>query len=121
MRRLILAGAVVLAACGTPQAGDKCDTTGFLCSGAGAALECKLGQWVLLPCRGGAGCQRTGDTVTCDMTLNIEGDACASTAEGRGLCSSDSRSTLECRDGILKTTNMCRSCMVSNGQVVCQP
>ena len=121
MRRLALLAVFALSACGTPQAGDKCDTSGFLCSGTSAALECKLGSWVLLPCRGATGCLREGDTIKCDMQGNAEGDACASTAEGRGLCTSDNLGTLECREGTLKKTNTCRSCTVVNEQVVCQP
>ena len=121
--RLALISAVLLlaAACGTPKAGYKCDTTGFLCADASNALECKLAAWVSLPCKGSAGCKRDADLVRCDMTANVEGDNCASTAEGKGLCTSDNLGTLECRDGKLVKTNNCRSCTVSGETVVCQP
>ncbi len=107
--------------CGTPKAGDTCNVTGFLCENSTAALECKVGKWVSLPCKGPNGCQRDGDRVKCDMTGNVEGDNCASTAERKGLCTSDGKATLECIDGVLKKTNVCRTCMVSGETVVCQP
>ena len=99
--------------------GDSCDQTGFLCENPTAALECRLGKWTLLPCRGPLGCQRTGDTIKCDMSGNAEGDACASTAEGKGLCTVDGKATLECRQGSLVKTNTCTSCSVSGEQVIC--
>ena len=108
-------------ACGAPKAGDKCDTTGFLCADGSSALECKLGAWVQLPCKGGGGCKREAELIKCDMTGNEDGDACASTAEGKGLCTRDNLGTLECHDGVLKKTNTCRSCTVSGETVVCQP
>lgn len=109
------------AACGSPKAGDKCDTTGFLCADGATALECKLQAWVSLPCKGTNGCKREADLVKCDMTGNEENDKCASTAEGKGLCTKDNLGTLECRDGALVKTNTCRSCAVSGETVVCQP
>lgn len=108
-------------ACGSPKAGDTCDTTGFLCESKTVALECKVGAWVSLPCKGPGGCAREGDTVKCDMSLNVEGDECASSAEGKGLCTSDGLATLECRDGKLVKTNTCRTCTVTGDQVICQP
>jgi len=117
----VLSVSLLASACGSPKAGDKCDTTGFLCESTTAALECKVGAWVSLPCKGPGGCTRNGDTVKCDMSGNVEGDACASTAEGKGLCTSDGLGTLECRDGKLVKTNTCRSCTVTGDQVICQP
>jgi hypothetical protein len=123
MRRLLLLlpAALFLFACGSPKAGDKCSTNGFLCQDGANALECKLGSWVQLPCRGSSGCTKSGDTVQCDMTADLEGDNCASSAEGKGLCTADGTATLECRDGKLVKTNTCRTCTVQNDQVVCTP
>jgi hypothetical protein len=120
-RSLIVAVLPLLAACGGAKAGDKCDTTGFLCENATNALECKLGAWVELPCKGTTGCERSGEVVKCDMSGNVENDACASSAEGKGLCTQDGLATLECRDGKLVKTNDCRSCTVTGETVVCQP
>lgn len=122
MRHLLLVSLFAsLFACGTPKAGDSCNVTGFLCASGTAALECKVGKWVELPCKGTLGCKREGDVVKCDMTGNVENDACASSAERKGLCTSDGKATLECIDGVLKKTNTCRTCMVSGETVVCQP
>jgi hypothetical protein len=116
----------LLPACGTPKAGDKCDTAGFLCESSASAMECKLGVWVSLPCKGPGGCVREGDTVKCDMSGNTAGDACASSAAGKGLCTPDGTATLECREDmngnlVLVKTNTCRSCTVQGDQVICQP
>lgn len=116
-----LVAVAVSSGCGQPKAGDRCDTTGFLCSSPTSALECRVGTWVTLPCRGTNGCKRQADVVSCDMTGNAEGDACASTAEAKGLCTTDGKGTLECRDGTLVKTNTCRTCTVSGDTVVCQP
>lgn len=107
--------------CGTPAAGESCTSTGFLCESAASALECKVGKWTSLPCKGTNGCKREGEVVKCDMTGNAENDACASSAEGKGLCTSDNLGTLECRDGKLVKTNTCRSCTVNGDTVTCQP
>jgi hypothetical protein len=121
-RLFVVASALfVLAACGGTRAGDKCTTTGFLCQDSATALECKVGAWVALPCKGSNGCKRTTDLITCDMSGNEAGDLCASTAEAKGICTKDGLGTLECRDGALVKTNTCRSCSISGDTVVCQP
>lgn len=125
MRRLVLSAVALtlpmLVACGGAAEGAKCDTNGFLCSDATAALECKNGVWVKLPCKGTGGCKREGDVIKCDMSANEENDNCASSAQGRGLCTKDMKGTLECREGKLVKTNSCRSCTVTGDQVVCSP
>lgn len=118
---LAVAALSLLASCGQPKAGDKCDVSGFLCADAATALECKAGGWVSLPCRGPNGCARSGDSVKCDMTGNLEGDNCASSADTKGLCTADGTGTLQCYDGKLQKTNTCRSCSVSGDNVVCNP
>lgn len=122
MRSLLLVTvsvALMTAACGGAKAGEDCNQTGFLCADATSALECRVGKWTTLPCRGPSGCQRTGDTIKCDMSNNNENDACASTAEGKGLCTQNGTATLECRQGVLVKTNTCTSCTVSGDQVIC--
>ena len=104
-----------------PKLGEPCSAAGFSCEAAATALECKLGNWVALPCRGPGGCSKANGTVSCDMTGSLAGDACASSAEGRGLCTADGLGTLECRDGVFLKTNTCRTCSVSGGLVTCQP
>lgn len=124
MGRLLALSSIVLAlfaaGCGGTAAGDACNKNGFLCASASAALECKGGFWVSLPCRGPTGCTRVADTIKCDMTQNNAGDNCASTAEGKGLCNAIGTATLECRSGVLVQTNTCKTCSVSGDQVVCQ-
>jgi hypothetical protein len=111
--------ALGLIGCGGAKAGEACDQAGFLCETATAALECRVGKWTSLPCRGPGGCTRSGDTIKCDMSGNSENDPCASTAEGKGLCTANGTATLECRQGTLVKTNTCSTCTVSGDQVVC--
>jgi hypothetical protein len=117
---LFLTPALLLAACGTPQIGSSCSETGFLCDNSTNAMECITGKWTELPCRGVGGCAVASGQVTCDMSGDVAGDACASTAEGLGLCTAAGTATLECRNGTLVQTNVCTSCAVTNGQVTCQ-
>lgn len=132
MRRSWLAVVVCvvpLFGCGGPKAGASCDTTGFICADANTALECQSNLWLALPCRGPAGCKKVTDTITCDMSLNLENDACAVVAQGKGLCTPDGKAQLECRvvttGGVasvkLQKTSDCRTCSVQAEQVVCQP
>ncbi len=126
MRRLAflaLASSISLLACGGAAEGGKCNTNGFLCADSTAALECRGSLWVKLPCKGANGCKQAGDVVSCDMSGNVEGDACASSAQGKGLCTADGKGTLECRfpEGVLKKTNTCRTCTVTGDQVTCTP
>ena len=116
----LLSSALLFAGCGpSGKAGEPCDKVGFLCQDAATALECRNGAWVALPCKGAGGCAVSGGNVQCDMNGNTAGDACASTAEGKGLCSADKKATLECRSGALVQTNVCASCSTTADQVVC--
>jgi len=103
------------------NAGGSCSGSGYLCGDSATALECTMSAWRPLPCRGPGGCARSGNTVTCDMNGSLEGDACASSAEGRGLCTVDGLGTLECRSGTLVKTNTCRMCREEMGQIICTP
>ncbi len=107
--------------CGSSAAGSSCKATGFLCESAGSALECQSNLWTSLPCKGPNGCKREGDVVKCDMTGNVEGDACATSAENKGICAKDGTAALECRSGKLVKTMTCRSCAVMGDFVTCTP
>lgn len=107
--------------CGSPKAGDKCNSTGFFCADLTTALECRSGVWVSLPCKGKGGCVRDADLIRCDMSGNAVGDNCATSAEAKGLCAQDGLSTLECRDGKLVRTSTCTSCSVASEEIRCTP
>jgi hypothetical protein len=113
-------GSLLLAACGQ-SAGDNCEGAGFVCQEEALALECRGGVWREIPCRGPLGCRETDDAVRCDVSGNRDGDACASSAEGRGLCRSDKKAVLECRQGVLEETATCSDCTEENNEVVCAP
>lgn len=125
MNRSLLAavsvvGSLLFAGCGQ-SAGDSCDGSGFICQEDVLALECRNGTWREVPCRGPLGCRETDDDVRCDTSNNRAGDACASSAEGKGVCRSDGLAILECRQGVLEETASCSACTVSGGNVSCQP
>lgn len=107
--------------CALPKAGDPCGSTGFFCADQTTALECKLGAWRELPCRGPTGCHRFGSQVNCDMRGNLVGDSCAASAEGYALCNATGDGTLECRLGELIPGNPCKACSVFGSRVLCQP
>ena len=107
--------------CGSPKPGEKCDTSGFFCADSRSALECRNGSWVSLPCKGTGGCARDTDVIRCDMSGNVVGDLCATSAEAKGLCAPDGLSVLECRDGKIEKTSSCSSCEVVGDQISCTP
>ena len=115
----LLIGSLLLSACGT-KAGDSCEGSGYMCASEEAALECRDKVWRELPCRGASGCGESGDSITCDMSGNVEGDACAASAEGRGLCTADGKAILECRMGTLVKSRTCNTCTESGGFANCQ-
>ena len=124
MNRLLallpLVGFLFLSGCGGPDVGDSCTSSGYVCRDDKEALECRAGQWRALPCRGGLGCQDSSGGIRCDTSANRAGDACALSAEGRGLCRDDGLALLECRMGVLVETQVCVSCAPSGSQLVCQ-
>ncbi len=117
---LPLLGSLVLSACGV-KAGDKCQGHDYTCSSDAESLECRDKVWRALPCRGPAGCTERNQTVHCDLTGNVEGDACAASAEGRGLCTADGKAVLECRMGQLVQIRTCGTCTMDSTRVNCQP
>ncbi len=117
----VLVSAFLLGACGGPDAGDSCNTNGFVCGDDKTVLECTSGKWRSIPCRGAGGCSVNNNRVSCDVTRNQAGDACASANEGQGICHPNGSATLECRNGVFVQTNTCSSCTVSGERVVCTP
>ncbi|QSQ26969.1 hypothetical protein JY651_19515 [Pyxidicoccus parkwayensis] len=113
-------GSLLFAGCGQ-KAGDSCEGSGFICQEDVLALECRSGTWREVPCRGPLGCRESADAVRCDTSNNQAGDACASSAEGKGVCRRDGLAVLECREGVLVETATCSSCTVQGDQVTCQP
>src|SRR5688572_25249106 len=109
--------AFALFGCGSPAEGGECDNpTVFGCKDAASALECRDGLWVSVPCKGAAGCTTSEGDVLCDLSANAAGDGCPAIHEGKGQCSADGRSTLECRGGTFQQTNTCSTCSVQQEQ-----
>jgi hypothetical protein len=117
---LPLLGSLVLSACGV-KAGDSCEGGGYTCSSETEALECRDKEWRALPCKGPSGCTEDDQTVSCDLRGNVEGDTCAASAEGRGLCTADGKAVLECRMGTLVQVKTCGTCTMDTARVICQP
>lgn len=120
-RSVLVLLAAVAVGCGPPGVGDKCSATGFACADNLTALECYGGVWRAVPCRGPAGCSRTGETVKCDVSGNQSGDACATTMVRTGICATDLKSSLICdpTDLAFKVASTCRTCTVEDMKVKC--
>lgn len=116
----MLLGSLLLSACGA-KAGDACSGSGYLCSSEKEALECRDKVWRTLPCKGGGGCTESGDSISCDMRGNVDGDACAASAEGSGMCTANGKAVLECRQGTLVQVKLCSVCTMDATRVTCQP
>ncbi len=124
----VAAVATLLSACGGPKAGTNCDKLGYLCADKDTALECRqtsatygTKEWVELPCKGPDGCRATGSEVSCDVSGSVEGDACATSMEGKGLCAADGKKAYVCRSGTFVVASVCQTCSVQSGEVICQP
>ena len=116
----LLLGSLLLSACGA-RPGDSCKGGGYVCVSEIEAMECRDAVWRVLPCRGPAGCEESGNTVRCDLSANLPRDACAASAEGRGICTADGKGVLECRLGLLEQVRTCGSCSMDDARVTCQP
>ncbi len=116
----VLLASLLLPACGV-KAGDSCEGGGYTCASEKTALECRDQKWRTLHCRGPSGCTEAGQTINCDMNGNVEGDACAQSAEGRGLCTADGKAMLECRMGLLVRVRECGVCSMDSARVSCLP
>ncbi len=112
---------VALTACGSAQAGDDCNTNGYACEDPRTALECVGNRWKAIPCRGDNGCEVKNDRVTCDVSRNQAGDACAISNEGQAICHITGTAMLECRSGAFVQTKTCSSCVVAGDEVSCAP
>jgi hypothetical protein len=119
----MLACVLVSVSCGSARVGEVCNTSGYLCLDVTTMLECRSRYWVALPCRGPGGCNRAGNTLTCDMSLNLADDACATNGDARtiGMCTRDGKGTLVCLDGKLVKADVCKSCAVKGDVVTCEP
>lgn len=117
---LLALAAVLFTACG-PTAGDKCKGLVFTCDSDTVALECRDDVWRAVPCRGTDGCKAQDGKVSCDVSKNQAGDACAQSQEGEAICTPDGRGVLECRQGLLVLTRSCSSCSRTSTQLVCNP
>jgi hypothetical protein len=126
MKRHLLTAAFALTllgqvACGGREApGEACGGPGYACLDAATALECRSSRWVSIPCRGPEGCTE-GDVIHCDMSLNVEGDPCPTSASLKGMCTADGTATLECRVGTFVKTNACSTCVSSGQRLTCTP
>jgi hypothetical protein len=116
----LMIGSLLLSACGV-KAGDSCSGGGYTCASETEALECRDKEWRTLQCRGASGCSEAEGTINCDMMGNVAGDACAASAEGRGLCTADGKAVLECRMGVLVQVKTCGTCAMDSTRVICQP
>lgn len=119
---LALLGAILLGACTKPKEGDACKPEGKqVCTGKDSSLVCVDAKWVVLPCRGAAGCSGTGDAVECANNGYLSGEPC-SISEDDHECSVDHKSQLKCDGKKWKTVDKClgpKACTTSASEVHC--
>jgi hypothetical protein len=108
-----------LAAC-TPRAGDPCKPGKESCADRKTALACLGGRVTSVPCRGPAGCTRTGEVTSCDNAIAVEGDPCPS--DDDNACSLQGDALLVCRGGRFGVAERCRGergCKVALDRATC--
>jgi len=118
----ILAVALSLVACSSPEAGDTCSPDGSgTCSSNTEALFCESGTLRAIPCSGATGCIDDNDRVACDFSRALAGQACPRAVENQGQCATGQPdNALVCTSGTW-TTRTCKGCALQGGNVVCQP
>lgn len=91
--------------------GDKCTSEGKAqCTSATAALLCRGGTLVDLPCRGKSGCTRVEPAI-CDDDVAIAGDDCvepAAASDQNLACTADGTTLLVCKGGKFAVAAKCR-------------
>ena len=80
----------------------------LLCEPAEAGGQPGSTAWVEVPCRGGRGCGRRGETDECDDTLALEGDACPLDPPLDYACTPDRSRALACKEGRFSLWRACR-------------
>ncbi|MEZ4300694.1 MAG: hypothetical protein R3B70_37510 [Polyangiaceae bacterium] len=118
-------GLVALATAGCkgdpPKAGDTCSAGRAACQDPKTELVCDDGKFFAAPCKGASGCATAGDTVTCDISGNAEGDVCPKSGEDDSACTADKKSRVSCNGGKYHV-EPCRGpdgCKASGGTVEC--
>jgi len=104
-----------------PQAGDPCPPQGGgYCVSTTSALLCDRNRLELFQCRGPYGCSPGNG---CDRSKAAPGDACQTTWEGAGACSSvDQHVMVQCVRGIWTYYMSCGAqwCVYSPTSIECQ-
>ena len=95
---LLLLPALGTAGC-KPKPGDSCQKGTAACLDERTQLACQAGFYVAVPCKGVKGCYPAGNLSVCDVSGNAAGDACSTDDEGKGTCTADAKSALECSGG----------------------
>lgn len=115
-----LAATPLFAGC-KPKAGASCKMeTKEVCVGDKLALACHDGKWEEMPCKGPAGCAKTGNDNVCDQSVVDDKDVC--NLAGDVVCQSDKKGMLECqknRWGFAQTCLGERGCTTEGKKVHC--
>ena len=120
MRNLLVAVALstLLAACGSPQAGDECKENSATCNTDATALFCEAGTYREIACRAASGCIEDDSNVICAIQARAN-DACLARQEGQAQCdAANPNNAFVCTRGRWTATD-CDECAVQIGKVVC--
>ncbi len=88
-------GCFLAAACGGKKAGTSCKGTESTCADKNAALACRGGTFVSVPCGGPLACSKYQEHANCDTSLAIPGQACMA-EDDEYACSPDKKRALVC-------------------------
>lgn len=106
MKRIWLLCLLTIAAGCKPKAGGTCKLEAKeICVGDKTALACHDGKWEEMPCRGSAGCSKSGKEDLCDQSAANEKDTCNLPSDV--LCTDDKKAMLECKGNKWTASQSC--------------
>lgn len=104
-----------------PKAQGSCKIeTKEVCIDDKQALACHGGKWEEMPCRGPAGCAKTGAENVCDQSVAADKDVCNLNKDY--VCTSDKKGMLECQNHRWTLVESClgeRGCVIEQKKVTC--
>ncbi|MEP7050329.1 MAG: hypothetical protein ABJB12_08260 [Pseudomonadota bacterium] len=105
------------------KAGDPCSTEdegAAACANNSSMLACHGGQYILIPCRGAAGCVNGAGRALCDTSIAQQGDVCRD--QDSKACADDRSQVLVCKQHTMQRYYLCRGpggCVSNGGKLSC--
>jgi hypothetical protein len=121
---LLLAAVILLCVSGCKgKPGDHCDASQpAVCEDRTHAIACQGGALVRASCKGPSGCAQAGQSIDCDDSLSVEGEACLQGDHENRACGADKKQSLLCTAGKWRAVQMCTGpagCGINGDAVTC--